>query len=78
MGARMDPFSRARRLPGAASKLDPARFRAADIFETGADPPARVVRRELRGRPGLRALGDWLIPAGEFIREIAGVNECGR
>ncbi|ARP50515.1 MULTISPECIES: tRNA threonylcarbamoyladenosine dehydratase [Caproicibacterium] len=35
---------------GAGNKLDPTRFRIADIFETQADPLARVMRRELRKR----------------------------
>ncbi len=35
---------------GAGNKLDPTKFRAADIFETTTDPLARVMRRELRRR----------------------------
>ncbi len=33
---------------GAANKMDPTRFRVADISETTIDPIARVVRRQLR------------------------------
>ena len=35
---------------GAGNKLDPARFRVADVYETTIDPLARVMRRELRRR----------------------------
>lgn len=35
---------------GAGNKLDPTRFRVADVFETSIDPLARVMRRELRRR----------------------------
>lgn len=35
---------------GAGNKLDPAAFRAADIYETSVCPLARVMRRELRRR----------------------------
>ncbi len=35
---------------GAGNKLDPTRFRVADIYETSVDPLARVMRRELRRR----------------------------
>jgi tRNA A37 threonylcarbamoyladenosine dehydratase len=35
---------------GAGNKLDPCRFQVADIYETTADPLARVMRRELRKR----------------------------
>ncbi|MBD5558818.1 MAG: tRNA threonylcarbamoyladenosine dehydratase [Clostridia bacterium] len=40
---------------GAGNKLDPTRFRVADIYETSVDPLARVMRRELRQR-GIRSL----------------------
>ncbi|MDO5300055.1 MAG: tRNA threonylcarbamoyladenosine dehydratase [Clostridia bacterium] len=40
---------------GAGNKLDPSRFRVADLYETSVDPLARVLRRELRRR-GIRAL----------------------
>jgi tRNA A37 threonylcarbamoyladenosine dehydratase len=33
---------------GAANKMDPTRFRVADIAKTHTDPIAKVVRRELR------------------------------
>lgn len=35
---------------GAGNKMDPAQFRAADIYETSVDPLARIMRRELRRR----------------------------
>ena len=35
---------------GAGNKLDPSRFRAADIYETDICPLARVMRRELKKR----------------------------
>ncbi|ADG82771.1 tRNA threonylcarbamoyladenosine dehydratase [Thermincola potens] len=35
---------------GAGNKLDPTRFRVADISETSVDPLARVIRKELRQR----------------------------
>ena len=35
---------------GAGNKLDPTRFRVADVYETSIDPLARVMRRELRRR----------------------------
>ncbi len=35
---------------GAGNKLDPTRFRVADIYETSVDPLARVMRHELRRR----------------------------
>lgn len=35
---------------GAGNKLDPTRFRLADIYETSVCPLARVMRRELRKR----------------------------
>jgi tRNA A37 threonylcarbamoyladenosine dehydratase len=35
---------------GAGNKLDPARFKVADIYETSVDPLAKVMRRELRQR----------------------------
>ena len=35
---------------GAGNKLDPTRFRVADVFDTSVDPLARVMRRELRRR----------------------------
>ena len=40
---------------GAGNKLDPSRFRVADLYETSVDPLARVLRRELRRR-GICAL----------------------
>lgn len=40
---------------GAGNKLDPSAFRVADIYETRADPLARVMRRELKKR-GIKAL----------------------
>lgn len=45
--------ARAKRLPlvssmGAGNRLDPTRFRVADVSETHTDPLARAVRRELR------------------------------
>jgi tRNA A37 threonylcarbamoyladenosine dehydratase len=39
---------------GAGNKLDPARFRAGDIFDTSVCPLCRVMRRELRAR-GIKA-----------------------
>lgn len=43
---------------GAANKLDPTAFRVGDIYETSADPLARVMRRELRRRgiPSLKVV----------------------
>ena len=35
---------------GAGNKMDPTRFRVADIYETTADPLAKVMRRELKIR----------------------------
>lgn len=35
---------------GAGNKLDPSRFRVADIYETSVDPLSRVMRRELKRR----------------------------
>ncbi|NLA83819.1 MAG: tRNA threonylcarbamoyladenosine dehydratase [Clostridiales bacterium] len=35
---------------GAGNKMDPARFRIADIYSTSVDPLAKVMRRELRKR----------------------------
>lgn len=42
----------------AGNKLDPTRFEISDIYETSADPLARVMRRELRARgiPGLKVV----------------------
>jgi tRNA A37 threonylcarbamoyladenosine dehydratase len=43
---------------GAGNKLDPTRFKVADIYETSVDPLARVVRKELkkRGIPSLKVV----------------------
>ena len=35
---------------GAGNKLDPTRFRVADIYKTSVDPLAKVMRRELKKR----------------------------
>lgn len=35
---------------GAGNKMDPTRFRVADIYSTAVDPLAKVMRRELRSR----------------------------
>ncbi len=35
---------------GAGNKLDPTKFRVADIYKTSVDPLARVMRRELKKR----------------------------
>ena len=35
---------------GAGNKLDPTRFKVADIFQTSADPIAKVMRKKLRER----------------------------
>ena len=35
---------------GAGNKLDPTRFRVADIYETSVCPLARIMRRELKKR----------------------------
>ena len=40
---------------GAGNKLDPTRFRVADIYQTRVDPLARVMRRECKKR-GIRRL----------------------
>lgn len=40
---------------GTGNKLDPARLRVCDVFETAGDPLARVMRRELKKR-GIKAL----------------------
>jgi tRNA threonylcarbamoyladenosine dehydratase len=40
---------------GAANKIDPTRFRVADIYDTSVCPLARVMRRELR-KAGIRKL----------------------
>lgn len=43
---------------GAGNKLDPTRFKVADIYETSVDPLARVMRKELkkRGIPSLKVV----------------------
>lgn len=40
---------------GTGNKLDPSRFRVADIYQTSVDPLARVMRRELKKR-GVKSL----------------------
>ena len=40
---------------GAGNKLDPTRFRVADIYKTSVDPLAKVMRRELKKR-GIKKL----------------------
>ena len=49
---------------GAGNKLDPTRFRVADVFETSIDPLARVMRRELRKRgiPRLKVVYSTEVP----------------
>jgi tRNA A37 threonylcarbamoyladenosine dehydratase len=43
---------------GAGNKLDPARFKVADIYDTSVDPLARIIRKELRKRgiPSLKVV----------------------
>lgn len=40
---------------GTGNKLDPSRFRVADVYQTSVDPLARVMRRELKKR-GVKSL----------------------
>ena len=49
---------------GAGNKLDPTRFRVADVYETSIDPLARVMRRELRKRgiPRLKVVYSTEVP----------------
>ena len=35
---------------GAGNKLDPTRFKTADIFQTSVDPVAKILRKKLRER----------------------------
>lgn len=55
---------------GAGNKLDPTKFRVADIYETSVCPLARVMRRELRKR-GVDSL-KVVYSAEEPVRAAAG------
>ena len=51
----LNPFSRTELLPGRDAMERLAASRVADIYKTRVDPPARVMRRELKKR-GIRKL----------------------
>lgn len=55
---------------GAGNKLDPTKFRVADIYETSVDPLARVMRRELRRR-GIPALKVVFSPEEPLVPRFA-------
>ena len=46
----LNPFSRTELLPGRDAMERLAASRVADIYKTRGDPPARVMRRELKKR----------------------------
>ena len=46
----LNPFSRTELLPGRDAMERLAASRVADIYKTRVDPPARVMRRELKKR----------------------------
>lgn len=77
---------------GAGNKLDPTKFRVADIYETSVCPLARVMRRELkqRGIEHLKAVystepphaptkeGERVVPAScAFVPSVAGLIIAG-
>ena len=74
---------------GAGCKLDPTKFRAADIFETTVDPLARVMRKRLkeRGIQKLRVVystetprplyGEKIIGSVAFVPSVAGLILAG-
>ena len=71
---------------GAGNKLDPTRFKVADIFQTSVDPIAKVMRKKLRER-GVERLkvvyseevprkidaGDKVIGSAAFVPSVAGL-----
>ncbi len=65
---------------GAANKLDPTRFRFADISKTCADPVARVLRKECRKRgiKHLEMLFSDEVPIEPDLPEDAELDETGR
>ena len=58
---------------GAGNKLDPTRFRVADIYETKIDPLAKVMRRELkkRGVKKLKVVFSEEMPIHPFVNTAA-------
>lgn len=65
---------------GAANKLDPTRFRFADVSKTCADPIARVLRKECRKR-GIRELEVLYsdeVPIKPELPEDIELDETGR
>ena len=52
----LNPFSRTELLPGRDAMERLAASRVADIYKTRVDPPARVMRRELKkaGHPEMK------------------------
>ncbi len=71
---------------GAGNKLDPTRFKVADIFQTSVDPLAKVMRKKLRER-GVERLkvvyseevplkinaGEKVIGSAAFVPSVAGL-----
>lgn len=75
---------------GTGNKLDPTRFKVADIYETSICPLARIMRKELRKRgidrlkvvysqePALCPAGDPRLPASvSFVPPVAGMILAG-
>lgn len=64
---------------GAGNKLDPTRFRFADIYQTSVDPLARVLRRELkkRGVSRLKVLYSTEVPVKHEATEEADARTPG-
>jgi len=66
---------------GAGNKMDPTRFRVADIYETTVDPLAKVIRRELkiRGIDSLKVVYSTEPPIKPVVYEENGStagNDC--
>ena len=60
---------------GAGNKLDPTRFKVADIFQTSVDPVAKIMRKKLRER-GIKKLkvvwsDETPRPVKDFIGSVA-------
>lgn len=60
---------------GAGNKLDPTRFRVADIYETSVDPVAKVMRKKLR-ELGVKNLK--VVCSDELPRKILKGNLTGK
>ena len=72
---------------GAGNKLDPTRFKVADIFQTSVDPVARIMRKKLkeRGIKNLKVV--WsdepprpvkdFIGSAAFVPSVAGLTLAG-